>query len=47
MLDVIAISLTVIIGETLWLKVIKPWLDNRPPREAFVRPKEYKDKKVK
>lgn len=44
MSEIIAISVTVVIGETLWLKVIKPWIDNRPPREAFVRPKESRSK---
>ncbi len=44
MLDYIVIVSTVVIGETLWLKVIKPWIENRPPKEAFVRPREEKEK---
>jgi hypothetical protein len=46
MADFLVISATVTIGSILWLKIIKPWLDSRPPREAFVRPRVAGKKKL-
>lgn len=39
MQDNLVISATVIVVSVLWFYVIKPWLDSRPPRAAFVRPR--------
>lgn len=38
MLDFLVIFCTAAIGTIIWWK-IQQWLDNRPPREIFIRPK--------